>query len=192
MDLIEGIQQLNWYSETLFYFWLQRTKPCLLAYSQKITASNFKLEKFCHHQILTVWSILNFFWNVPLGKPSSEKISFCLEKVQRSCPNPNFLRNLLLLFVFGNFSCAQIQTFWGTFLLLEFGIFLERGGTCVCGSTEPRSSPNSKILWYKFLSKYSFYNNDKFYHIFIAMALLKSVPQFKVGAPGGPWEAPQA
>ena len=25
--------------------------------------------------------------------------------------------------------------------------------TCVCESTEPKSSPNSKILWYKYLSK---------------------------------------
>ena len=62
--------------------------------------------------------------------------------------------------------------------------------SCICGSTEPRSSPNSKILWYKFLSKYYLHRSGNFYPNFMAMGLLESGPLIKFGATGGPWEAP--
>ena len=52
-----------------------------------------------------------------LGRSSEKKICFCLEFLQ--CPNPNILRNFLVLFMFGIF----LWTF-----LLEFRHFLGRGG----------------------------------------------------------------
>ena len=58
--------------------------------------------------------------------------------------------------------------------IIQFILWLV--GTCVCGSTEPRNSPNSEILWYKYLSKCYLYHNETFYHVIMATGLFESGP----------------